>query len=121
MISDLHDYCFRYPYYMSQLYKRDNGLLTWLRYTAWVILYPMGFTCEAMIVFRNLIFVEHSEKWTVSLPNFLNFTFHFPTFLRIYLLFVMIPAIYTLMRHMYKIRKQKLGSTKAFSKFKKSW
>lgn len=105
---------------MSQLYKKENGLLTWLRYTVWVILYPVGFTCEAMIVFRNLIFVERSVKWTVSLPNILNFTFHFPTFLRIYLLFIMVPAMYSLMSHMYKIRKQKLTKTPGLNKFKRS-
>ncbi|KAJ8973372.1 hypothetical protein NQ317_007185 [Molorchus minor] len=108
----------RYPYYMSVLYKKDNGVLTWLRYSAWIVLYPIGFTCEAVIVFRNLIFIEHSGKWSISMPNSLNFTFHFATFLRIFLLFIMIPSIYTLMSHMYKARKQKLG--KKIRKIKRS-
>ncbi|XP_056633523.1 very-long-chain (3R)-3-hydroxyacyl-CoA dehydratase [Diorhabda sublineata] len=100
----------RYPYYMSQLYQKQNKVLTWLRYTAWIILYPVGFSCEAVVLFRNLIFVEDSGKWSMSLPNALNFTFHYSVFLRIYLLFAMMPGMYALMMHMYKIRKQKLGT-----------
>lgn len=99
----------RYPYYMSQLYKRDNKILTWLRYTAWMVCYPVGFVCEVIIVFRNLIFIDHNDNWSVSLPNRANFTFHMPTFLRVYILFVMFPAIYTLMSHMNRIRSKKLG------------
>ncbi|CAH1173711.1 unnamed protein product [Phaedon cochleariae] len=99
----------RYPYYMSQLHHRENQLLTWLRYTAWIVLYPIGFLCEGVIVFRNLIFVDQSNKWSVSLPNRFNFTFHFATFLRVYLLAVMIPAMYTLLMHMYTARKAKIG------------
>lgn len=105
---------------MSQLYKMENGLLTWLRYTAWIVLYPVGFICEGMIVFRNTIFVDQSNKWTVAMPNPLNFTFHFPTFLRIYMMFLMAPAMYSLMTHMYKMRKVKLGKPNSFKKFKKS-
>ncbi|CAH1106035.1 unnamed protein product [Psylliodes chrysocephalus] len=100
----------RYPFYMSQLYKKENKILTWIRYTAWIVLYPIGFACESVVLFRNLIFVEQSGKWSLFLPNSLNFTFHFATFLRIYLLFVMIPAMYTLMKHMYRARQQKLGN-----------
>ncbi|XP_023024038.2 3-hydroxyacyl-CoA dehydratase 2 [Leptinotarsa decemlineata] len=109
----------RYPYYMTQLYKKENKLLTWIRYSAWIILYPVGFICEGVILFRNLIFVDQSGKWSISLPNSLNFTFHYSTFLRIYLLFVMIPGMFTLIRHMHKIRQQKLGSKNKKSKSKR--
>ncbi|KAJ8919044.1 hypothetical protein NQ315_016950 [Exocentrus adspersus] len=102
----------RYPYYMSQLHEKENGLLTWLRYSAWMVLYPIGFVCEGIIVFRNLIYVDQSNKWSVSLPNPLNFTFHFATLLRLYMLFVMMPGMYVLMSHMFKVRKQKLGGKK---------
>ncbi|CAH0552699.1 unnamed protein product [Brassicogethes aeneus] len=108
----------RYPYYMSQLHKKENGILTWLRYTVWIFLYPIGFLCESVIIFRNLIFIEHSGKWSVSMPNTLNFTFHVPTILRFYLLIAMIPSSFTLMSHMYKARVQRLGSKKG--KFRKS-
>ncbi|RZC38430.1 very-long-chain (3R)-3-hydroxyacyl-[acyl-carrier protein] dehydratase [Asbolus verrucosus] len=99
----------RYPYYMSQLFKKENGLLTWLRYTAWMICYPIGFVCEGVIIFRNLIFLEQSDRWTIALSTPFEITLRFSTLLRIHLLFFIIPAMYTLMSHMYKARQQKIG------------
>ncbi|XP_072393231.1 very-long-chain (3R)-3-hydroxyacyl-CoA dehydratase isoform X1 [Diabrotica undecimpunctata] len=99
----------RYPYYMSQLYKKENKILTWVRYTAWIVLYPIGFSCESIILFRNLIFMEQSGRWSLSMPNAFNFTFHYATFLRLYILLGVIPAMYFLMKHMHKARQQKLG------------
>ncbi|XP_044262033.1 very-long-chain (3R)-3-hydroxyacyl-CoA dehydratase [Tribolium madens] len=99
----------RYPYYMSQLLKKENGLLTWLRYTAWIVLYPIGFICEGVIIFRNLIFMEQDNTWSVTISTPFEFTFKFATVLRLYLLIGMIPGMYTLMSHMYKQRKLKIG------------
>jgi hypothetical protein len=31
-----------YPYYGMRLLKQQNRLLTWLRYTLWIVLYPIG-------------------------------------------------------------------------------
>lgn len=36
----------RYPYYVSQLVNVEIYILTWLRYTLWVPLYPLGILCE---------------------------------------------------------------------------
>nr|XP_036213850.1 very-long-chain (3R)-3-hydroxyacyl-CoA dehydratase isoform X6 [Bactrocera oleae] len=36
----------RYPYYLTQLFKCEIFLLTWLRYSIWIPLYPMGILCE---------------------------------------------------------------------------
>lgn len=86
--------------------------MTWLRYTIWIPLYPLGFLCEGIIILRSIMYLEETEKFTLSLPNPYNFTFHFPTFLRIYLLFFFIPGLYTLMSYMYKARIKKLGRKK---------
>lgn len=37
---------FRYPYYMLHIYKVNIRLVTWVRYTAWILLYPLGFLFE---------------------------------------------------------------------------
>jgi very-long-chain (3R)-3-hydroxyacyl-CoA dehydratase len=39
---------FRYPYYSLSVLGMEAKTLTWLRYTAWIPLYPVGFTCEGM-------------------------------------------------------------------------
>ena len=39
----------RYPYYALSVLNMEAKVLTWLRYTVWVPLYPLGFTCEGII------------------------------------------------------------------------
>lgn len=100
----------RYPYYITQLLNIKISFLTWLRYTIWIPLYPMGFLCEGIIILRNIPYFEETQKFTVSLPNAYNFSFHFPSFLRIYLLVLFLPALYTTMSHMKRLRSKKLGN-----------
>lgn len=107
---------FRYPYYITQIYKKENSVLTWLRYTIWMPLYPLGFYCEAVIIYRSITFIDEIPRYTVSMPNDLNFTFHFATFLRIYLLTMLVPGMYTMLSYMYKARVKKLGKGKVKSK-----
>lgn len=98
----------RYPFYISQLYKKEIYILTWLRYTIWIPLYPLGVFCEAVIILRNIPYFEETQKFTISLPNEWNFAFHLPSFLKLYLLVVIFPGMYALMGHMHKIRNVKL-------------
>ena len=56
-----------------------------LRYTIWIPLYPAGFICEGVIFLRNIPYYEETKKFTIELPNNFNFSFHFPTLLRFYL------------------------------------
>lgn len=51
---------FRYPYYMLHIYKVNIRLVTWVRYTAWIPLYPLGFLFEGQFE----LFLE--EKETLS-------------------------------------------------------
>ncbi|XP_029643586.1 very-long-chain (3R)-3-hydroxyacyl-CoA dehydratase 3 [Octopus sinensis] len=99
----------RYPYYMLQSIKREATLITWLRYSAWIVLYPLGLFLEGTIVLAGAPMYEISGKFTLTLPNNLNFSFYFPWFLRVYL-FSLIPATYMLLNHMYKLRKSKLAT-----------
>lgn len=107
----------RYPYYLSQLFKTEFNFLTWLRYTIWMPLYPLGFLCEGIIVLRNIPYFEETNKFTVSLPNTWNFAFHFPTAMRIYLLLLCLPGMYTMMSHMNRVRYQKLSKTNVKRKY----
>ncbi len=112
---------------MMRVYDKDFGIITWLRYTVWIPLYPLGFLCEGIVIlryvatfnksvfihivlstFRNIPFFEETGKFSVSLPNKWNFSFHFPTLMRMYLLFFFLPAMYTMMSYMSKQRQKKL-------------
>ncbi|GFQ77975.1 very-long-chain [Trichonephila clavata] len=109
----LYVYCvsevIRYPYYMLRVYNVDVGLLTWLRYTVWIALYPLGFLCEGIIILRNIPYFEETLKYSVFLPNKWNFSFYFPSIMRLYLLLGLFPLLYTAMTHMYRQRVKILG------------
>lgn len=85
--------------------------MTWLRYTVWIILYPLGLSTEATVIYKSIPYLEDSGRFKVALPNALNFTFSLTAILRIYLLFLFIPTAYLLISHMYHARIKKLGKT----------
>ncbi|XP_067122662.1 very-long-chain (3R)-3-hydroxyacyl-CoA dehydratase [Centruroides vittatus] len=99
----------RYPYYMLRTYSVDIGILTWLRYTIWIPFYPLGFLCEGVIILRNIPYFEETKKFSLELPNAWNFSLHFPTLMRVYLLMGFFPTLYCLMNNMYKQRVKILG------------
>ncbi|CRL02072.1 CLUMA_CG015096, isoform A [Clunio marinus] len=103
----------RYPYYLSQLLKFEMGLLTWLRYSLWIPLYPLGVLCEGIIILRNIPYFEETKRLTVAMPNKWNMSFHMPTFMYIYLIFLILPGIYFVMTHMQTIRTKKLGGQRS--------
>lgn len=41
----------RYSYYVKQLFNKDNKSITWLRYSAFIICYPIGLFCEFYVMF----------------------------------------------------------------------
>ena len=79
-----------------------------LRYTAWIPLYPAGFVCEGVIMLRNIPYFEETGLFSVTLPNTLNFAFHFPSLIRTFLLFGFFPVLYTMMNYMYQLRCKRL-------------
>lgn len=108
----------RYPYYITQLLNIEISFLTWLRYTIWIPLYPLGFVCEGIVILRNIPYFEETQKFTVSLPNTYNFALHFPSVMRLYLLLLLLPGIYTLMSRMSQLRSRKLGKSTIKRKYK---
>lgn len=98
----------RYPYYIITLVKKEISWLTWLRYSVWIVLYPLGFMCEGLVLLISLAYFEETKRYTVTLPNKWNFTFDMVTFLRVYMTFVLLPGLYVVMKHMRKLRVKKL-------------
>jgi len=107
----------RYPYYITQLLNIEISFLTWLRYTLWIPLYPLGFVCEGIIMLRNIPYFEETQKFTISLPNSYNFALHFPSLIRFYLLFLLLPGSYTLMSRMNQLRSRKLRKSNIKKKY----
>lgn len=93
----------RYPYYTLQIYGIEFPALTWLRYSLWIPLYPVGICCEAYLVYNTIPLVLESKRLTVELPNTANFAFSFYHYLIVHLAAVVIGGAY-LMHHMVRQR-----------------
>lgn len=65
----------RYSFYGTSLLKVKVAPLTWLRYSAFMVLYPVGITGEIGCLYKSLPWIATHKPWTVELPNKLNFTF----------------------------------------------
>lgn len=98
----------RYPYYIIALVKKDIPWLTWLRYSIWIVLYPLGVLCEGTILLRSLPFFEETKRFSIELPNKWNFTFDMVSFMKFYMGLVLLPGLYFVMKHMTKLREKKL-------------
>ncbi|KAK7501636.1 hypothetical protein BaRGS_00007067 [Batillaria attramentaria] len=98
----------RYPFYMLQSAGREVPIMTWLRYTLWIPLYPLGMLLEGTVVFMAMPLFEETGFFSFSLPNRANMAFYFPWLLRVHPL-IIAGAGYFLLRHMYQQRKKKLG------------
>ncbi|KAG5487034.1 hypothetical protein LSCM1_07703 [Leishmania martiniquensis] len=65
----------RYSFYTTSLVSVRSAWLTWLRYSAFMVLYPVGITGEIGCLYKALPYIKEHKPWTVELPNTLNFTF----------------------------------------------
>ncbi len=55
----------RYPFYISQLLHRELPPLSWLRYSAWLVLYPVGIACELVVLYCALPAI-HTQYGSVA-------------------------------------------------------
>ncbi|CAL8092997.1 unnamed protein product [Orchesella dallaii] len=104
---------FRYPFYMLQIYERKVYFVTWLRYSAWIFLYPLGITSECVVIFSAITYFVETGRYSVTLPNSWNFSFSFPTIMRLYLLFGVFPVSYALICNMWRSRTKVLGKSRS--------
>ncbi|KPA80782.1 putative mitochondrial Protein tyrosine phosphatase [Leptomonas pyrrhocoris] len=65
----------RYSFYGANLLKVKLAPLTWLRYSAFMVLYPVGITGEIGCLYKSLPWIAEHKPWSVELPNTMNFTF----------------------------------------------
>lgn len=110
----------RYPYYFLNLILDDRTKvkafyfrwITWLRYSIWIPLYPLGVLCEGLVIIRNIVYFEETRKFDLDMPNPYNFTWNMVLFLKSYLLLLIIPGIFFMMKHMAKERSKRLNPKK---------
>jgi hypothetical protein len=100
----------RYPYYALELVlgkDRAPYLLTWLRYSGFLVLYPLGVSSELWLMFTSLPYLMHSGVHSLPMPNAYNISVHYPTVV-VLLMLAYIPGFPSLFGYMLAARKKTL-------------
>ncbi|XP_014340584.1 very-long-chain (3R)-3-hydroxyacyl-CoA dehydratase isoform X2 [Latimeria chalumnae] len=99
---------FRYPYYMLACIDTEWKFLTWIRYTIWIPLYPLGVLAEAIAVIQSIPIFYEEGILSITLPSPL---ISFSYFLHVYLI-MMFLGLFINFRHLYKQRCKRLRPKK---------
>ncbi|KAL4709195.1 hypothetical protein ACJJTC_008123 [Scirpophaga incertulas] len=105
----------RYAYYGFNLIHLIPPPLTFLRYSTFLVLYPLGITGELLCMYHSLEEVAEKRLFTASMPNEWNYIFNYQYFMIAYML-LYIPLFPVLFGHMLSQRKKVLGSSKQKTK-----
>eukprot|EP00064_Thunnus_orientalis_P019917 superscaffoldBa00005209_g20048 len=76
---------FRYPFYMLACIGTEWKMLTWLRYSIWIPLYPLGVISEAVAVIQSLPIFDETRLFSLPLPAVLGHSLSFSYTLQLYL------------------------------------
>ncbi|KAJ0069822.1 hypothetical protein NL108_015043 [Boleophthalmus pectinirostris] len=102
---------FRYPFYMLACLHTQWRLLTWLRYTVWIPLYPLGVLAEAVAVVQSIPIFDETRLFSLPLPNAVGTSIKFSSFLYIYLI-VMFVGLFINFKHLSKQRRKRFSAKK---------
>ncbi|KAL7878762.1 hypothetical protein AOLI_G00097360 [Acnodon oligacanthus] len=102
---------FRYPFYMLACIDTEWKALTWLRYTIWMPLYPLGVLAEAVAVIQSIPIFDESKFLSIRLPEALGSSLSFSYVLQLYLLLMFLGLFFNF-RHLYKLRRRKFRTKK---------
>jgi very-long-chain (3R)-3-hydroxyacyl-CoA dehydratase len=98
----------RYSMYAIQLISSPPYFLTWLRYTFFIIAYPVGVSGELLCKYTGFWEAKQSGILSINLPNSWNFTFQFWMFIGV-LGCLYIPLFPPMYLHMFAQRRKILG------------
>ncbi|KAM8751951.1 very-long-chain (3R)-3-hydroxyacyl-CoA dehydratase [Acanthopagrus schlegelii] len=102
---------FRYPFYMLGCFNTEWKTLTWLRYTIWIPLYPLGVIAEAVAVIQSIPIFDETKLFSIPLPKAIGTSISFSYFLHFYLV-LMFLGLFINFRHLYKQRKRRFRTKK---------
>jgi len=101
----------RYSMYAVSLVGNPPFFLTWLRYTFFIIAYPVGVSGELICMYAALLQAMQQDILSVQLPNMLNVTFSFPLLI-LGIMLAYIPLFPPMYFYMFGQRKKVLGVKK---------
>ncbi|KAK8952877.1 Very-long-chain (3R)-3-hydroxyacyl-[acyl-carrier protein] dehydratase PASTICCINO 2A [Platanthera guangdongensis] len=68
----------RYSFFgMKEAFGAPPSWLLWLRYSTFLVMYPVGITSEVGLIYTALPFIKASEKYCLRMPNKWNFSFDY--------------------------------------------
>eukprot|EP00118_Oscarella_pearsei_P007345 m.35524 g.35524 ORF g.35524 m.35524 type:complete len:227 (+) comp32138_c0_seq6:13-693(+) len=98
----------RYSYYFFNLVNWTPYIVTWSRYTLFIVLYPTGVMGELLLIGNMLPIAKETGMFSYRLPNQWNISFDFFTALCC-ATFLYIPVFPQLYMHMLVQRRKILG------------
>jgi len=98
----------RYANYTLNLIDAVPYFLVWLRYSTFIILYPMGVTGELLCLYAAQREVKENGLWSISMPNRANVIFNYSYFL-LTAMSLYLPLFPQMYLHMVSQRKKVLG------------
>jgi len=101
----------RYSMYAVSLVGNPPFFLTWLRYTFFIIAYPVGVSGELICMYAALLQALQQDILSLQLPNMLNVTFSFPLII-LGIMLAYIPLFPPMYLYMFGQRKKVLGMKK---------
>ncbi|TRY87118.1 hypothetical protein DNTS_008180 [Danionella cerebrum] len=102
---------FRYPFYMLACIDTEWKLLTWLRYTIWMPLYPLGVIAEAVAVIQSIPIFDETKLLSIPLPKATGLSLSFSYILQVYLV-LMFLGLFINFRHLFKQRSRRFRTKK---------
>ncbi|CEO97754.1 very-long-chain (3R)-3-hydroxyacyl-CoA dehydratase [Plasmodiophora brassicae] len=99
----------RYAYYALNLFDAVPYPLLWLRYSLFIVLYPIGISAELLCAYHAIPHFAATKQWSVLMPNMVNFELKFDVLIKM-LMLVYVPGSPFLYLHMVHQRKKYLGA-----------
>jgi len=107
----------RYAYYALNLIAPNSipSVITFLRYSLFMVLYPTGISGELSCIYQSLASVQKSGLFGLSMPNALNFSFNW-YYALLLILVLYVPGSPVMYGHMLHQRKKNLNPNAADDK-----
>ncbi|TMW88960.1 hypothetical protein EJD97_017839 [Solanum chilense] len=102
----------RYSYFgIREAFGSAPSWLLWLRYSTFLLLYPIGITSEVGLIYNALPYMKESGKYSVRMPNKwnLSFDYYYAAFV---CLAIYLPGFSHLYSYMLGQRKKALSEPK---------
>lgn len=99
----------RYIYYALNLMKLNLYIVTWARYTFFIVLYPLGVSGELLILYKLMQVLKKSGQYDYTMPNAINMSFDSSVVIITFML-TYVPFFPQLYLYMLGQRKKFLGS-----------